>query len=439
MHPWCTSTTLLRRIYSYLCKGDVFRVSPNELSFASVTSWKAIYGPWPSGKSTFVKSPFYDMYGAGFNTGCIGSERNPRKHAQMKRTLLPGFSARALAEQETIVQSCVDNFIAQLGKNPEEGMNMTEWFEMVAFDILGEMAFGESFHCVDKGEPHFWQQMISTHLWAITVADNMRRYALVRWLGEKLLPALTVGVQRKHTGYSRARVASRLASKTDRKDFLTNVIDKVHSNEVSEEELTAHASTFVIAGGETVATALAAITYHLCKAPAVLRTMQTTIRSSFTSYEAINSVSCLQIPYLQAVINEGLRIYPPGAQGFPRVSPGAEVDGKYIPAGTELYTSAWSVTHDPTNFNKPNDFIPERWMDPNSQDIKEASQPFSLGPRGCVGKNFAYIEMSLILAKMLFMYDIKLVNDSLDWEESSHIHVMWWKPTLKVQFSARAV
>lgn len=53
---------------------------------------------------------------------------------------------------------------------------------------------------------------------------------------------------------------------------------------------------------------------------------------------------------------------------------------------TELYTSAWTVTHDPANFHKPNDFVPERWIDPDCKDVKEASQPFSLGPRGCIGR-----------------------------------------------------
>lgn len=126
----------------------------------------------------------------------------------MKRSLLAGFFARALQEQEPIVQSCVNNFVTQIGKRVgKEAIDMTEWFEMVAFDILGEMAFGESFHCVENGEPHFWQKMISTHLWAITIADNLRRYPIIKWAGERMLPKMTSEVQKKHTGYSRAKVA----------------------------------------------------------------------------------------------------------------------------------------------------------------------------------------------------------------------------------------
>ena len=84
---------------------------------------------------------------------------------------------------------------------------MTVWYEMLAFDILGEMAFGESFHCIEDGRPHYWQQMIAKHLYFITVVDNLCRYPLMRWLGGKLLPWLTIEIQNKHSGFSRAKIS----------------------------------------------------------------------------------------------------------------------------------------------------------------------------------------------------------------------------------------
>lgn len=101
-----------------------------------------------------VKSEFYDMYGSGFDSLCIGSERNPQVHSRMRKSLTPAFSTKALMEQESIVQSCIDEFIDKVGEEGarEKGLNMTKWFEMLAFDILGEMAFGETFHCIENGE-----------------------------------------------------------------------------------------------------------------------------------------------------------------------------------------------------------------------------------------------------------------------------------------------
>lgn len=142
-----------RKIFFLRLSGPVFRVSPNELSFASATSWKSIYGHPPKGKSTLIKSEFYDMYGSGYDSLCIGSERDPQNHARMKKSLSPAFSTKALMEQEEIIQRCVDGFVDKVGHESkrERGINVSDWYEMIAFDILGEMAFGETFHCVENG------------------------------------------------------------------------------------------------------------------------------------------------------------------------------------------------------------------------------------------------------------------------------------------------
>lgn len=90
---------------------------------------------------------------------------------------------------------------------------------------------------------------------------------------------------------------------------------------------------YSIAGGETTAHSLATAIYHLSKTPAALQTLNSEIRSRFKSYEEIDAAATSQLPYLHAVIHEALRIHPSGAQGFPRISPGVDIDDKYIPAG----------------------------------------------------------------------------------------------------------
>ena len=94
------------------------------------------------------------MYGSGYKKLCIGSEQDPKKHSVMKRQLSPAFSTRALLDQEAIIDECVDRFLARIDDvqhQSEGGMDMTKWFEMFSFDVFGEMAFGESFHAIEKG------------------------------------------------------------------------------------------------------------------------------------------------------------------------------------------------------------------------------------------------------------------------------------------------
>ncbi|KAI0448952.1 putative cytochrome P450 [Xylaria acuta] len=334
------------------------------LSFASIESWKDIYG-YPSGaRETCVKSEFYEGFGGGFNSSCIGSERNPKEHGRMRKAL-----------------------------------NMMGWFEMIAFDIIGEMSFGESFGSVAQGRPHFWSQIITGHLFAMTVVDTLRRYRFLVTLGKLLLP-LTTSLRKKHTQLSRDKVARRLKSTSSRADFVSLLINKVKAGEMDMEGLTAHDSTLTVAGGETVAIFLASATYYLLNTPGILARLQTEIRTAFESYSEINATRAQQLPYLQAVVAE--------------VSPGTQISGHYVPACVEVYTSSWSMTHDEKYFHDPFTFKPKRWIDPKCKDIKEASQPFSLGPRGCIGKNFAYLEINLILARILWTYDMELMNKDLD-------------------------
>ena len=284
------------------------------------------------------------MYGSGFKSLCIGSERVPQKHRQMKSSLSVAFSTKALIEQETIVTNTVNAFINRIGKdggaeNPM-GLNMTKWYEMVAFDVLGEMAFGQSFQCIENGEPHYWQEMILEHLYFITVADNLRRLPFVVTIARMLAPFMTA-VRDKHSQFTRDKVAHRLQRKSTRKDFMSNLVAKVEAGEIEREEMTAHASTLIVAGGETVATFLAATSLYLLKTPDSYSRVRDEVRECFPTYDSINAISAQRLPYLEAVISEGLRIYPPGSQGFPRLSPGAFIDGHWIPEG--VCSSGFSI------------------------------------------------------------------------------------------------
>ena len=99
-----------------------------------------------------------------------------QKHNRMKRSLANAFSSKALLEQEEIVQQCIDGFIKRLARdgNTPKGLNMTDWYEMIAFDILGEMAFGETFHCVEQG------MLVSRVSWERRITMLIRLSKLLR-------------------------------------------------------------------------------------------------------------------------------------------------------------------------------------------------------------------------------------------------------------------
>ena len=164
------------------------------------------------------------------------------------------------------------------------------------------------------------------------------------------------------------------------------MIAEREKNGTSLQELTAQAGMLVRAGSETTATTLSGITYYLCRNPRVYGKLAREVRETFSSSDQINGQSTDSLQYLKAVIEEGLRLHPPFAIGLPRVSPGEIVDDHFVPKGAVVYVSSWAATHSESNFHQAFEFIPERWIDSDCRDKKNASQPFSLGSRGCLGR-----------------------------------------------------
>lgn len=103
---------------------------------------------------------------------------------------------------------------------------------------------------------------------------------------------------------------------------------------------------------------------------------------------------------------------------------------------------AWTASNSPLNFHRQADFIPERWLSPSTmdpaspfqRDNRAASQPFSVGPRNCLGKAFALNEMRVILARMLWNFDMKLLPQSDGWERQ-RIFTLWEKGPLMVELN----
>ena len=81
------------------------------------------------------------------------SERDPAKHNEMRKYLSSAFSDRALKEQEHLVALLIDRFIEEIGTRGmgPSGLNMTSWFNLLTFDVITELAFGESFNGIESG------------------------------------------------------------------------------------------------------------------------------------------------------------------------------------------------------------------------------------------------------------------------------------------------
>jgi cytochrome P450 len=152
----------------------------------------------------------------------------------------------------------------------------------------------------------------------------------------------------------------------------------------------------------------------------------------------------------KAPVSEWLRSRDPASSAsrelpsVQQVSPGLEVEGFFVPAGTIVSANVYTMSRSPLYWADPSSFEPERWFDngPGSKyenDNRSASKPFLLGPRSCLGKQMALSTLRLVLAHLAFRYDFEMVNKEFVWErdvdmgvsfENYHrvlVHIKTWQ------------
>lgn len=215
---------------------------------------------------------------------------------------------------------------------------------------------------------------------------------------------------------------------------------KMAKSGISEPEMFANSFSITIAGSEGTATALAGATFLLLRHSREYRRAVNEVRKAFSSEAEItsNKVSA-SLPFIEAVLQETMRLYPPVSITMPRRVPegGETIDGRFVAAGTTVGVNHLSCYRSSCNFDDARRFRPERWLrtsgkHPCADDNFGAFQPFSFGPRSCLGKNLARAEMSLLLARVLWRFDLELVEteEGLSWLDKQRIWGFWQKPAL---------
>jgi len=209
---------------------------------------------------------------------------------------------------------------------------------------------------------------------------------------------------------------------------------------MSHPEIELLGSTLVMAGSETSATLLSGAIYYLLKNPTWLEKLQAEVRGAFPEDAQITFTNTAHLKLLNAVIYETFRLYPPVPGALPRVVPknGATVAGTAFPPDTKIGIPQYAAYRSKRNFTDPETFAPDRFMDNEAyaQDKRSIMQPFSVGPRNCIGQSLAWAEMRTILSRLVWNFDMKLVDPNEAWEKQKTF-VLWDKSSLMVKLQVR--
>ncbi|KAI8949521.1 isotrichodermin C-15 hydroxylase [Xylaria longipes] len=421
--------------------GPVVRIGPNHLSFTDIKAWKDIYGHRVGndlhsnemGKSaTFVKTI------REVPTSIINADRE--EHSRFRRALSHGFSDAAMRQQEPEIVKYVDLLIERLHEECDQGnkkLNLEAWFNWTTFDVVGNLVFGQSFNCLKNSETHPWIEFIFKSIkgGATLVAMTYLGFADLVQVLFRLGSFSILRVQQ----YTDAMVESRLSMKQSREDLFEGLVKRQDDWNLSFKKLSSNAFILVLAGSETTATTLSGATYLLLTHPEVLEKLKHEVRSSFQDASQININTVGNLKYMLAILNESLRLYPPVTAGLVRSVPkgGADIAGHFAPEGTLVEVQHWAVNHSKENWADPWEFKPERFLGTNEEALQagnklEALQAFNVGPRNCIGRNLAYAEMRIILARLIFEFDLKLDAGSADWIKKQKAYTLWDRVPLGV-------
>ncbi|KAG2414032.1 hypothetical protein HFD88_003223 [Aspergillus terreus] len=422
--------------------GDVVRTAPDELSYATGDAWKGIYGHASAGKKATEKDMRF--YGPSFNDAPDIIRASGPDHARFRRNFSNAFSDRALREQQSLICRYVDMLIdkikVEIEIDPLAKVEMVRLYNLTTFDIMGDLTFGDPLDLLKGTGNTGWVSSVFSSVKRGAFRRASRYYPWAALLVKLSIPRSVIEKAANHFRACVERVDWRVNQKLDKPDIWGLVLDQKENLRLTRAEMHANSQVFMLAGTETTATALSGLTYQLLLNPDKLERITKEVRDTFKRDSDIDITTLAQMKYLNACIEEGLRMYPPVPAGLPRLTPpeGMVICGEYVPGKTAVSVAQWATYRSPKNFKRADEFLPERWTDPSfSTDDKSAFQPFSFGPRNCLGKNLAYHEMRLILAKVLYNFDLVVAPELVGWDKQKSFTI-WEKNDLMVQLKPRA-
>ncbi|KAG0648783.1 Benzoate-para-hydroxylase [Hyphodiscus hymeniophilus] len=425
--------------------GKVVRIGFNHVSIADERGLETVYAHG----NGFLKDHFYEAFVVG-TTGVFNT-RDRVDHTRKRKMIAHAFSPKSVGEFEPHMTSNVQRWVTQLDRisssTPPDSfteMNAMPWFSYLAFDIIGDLAFGAPFGMVSKGKDETEVQLIpgGPISYAPAVEVLNRRGEVSSTLG--LLPALRpwakylpdpffrlgVSAVQNLNGIAVAAVAARLdaaekgVAGEERNDLLTRLVQgkDAAGQKMGRKEVTAEALTQLIAGSDTISNTCCAVFYWILHgeraAPgSIIPRLQAELDAAIAEGVEVASYSQVKhLPFLKRCIDEGMRLHSTSALGLPRIvtaPEGITFESSHFPCGTVLSVPSFTIHHLEEIWGPDvEDFKPDRWLNLSTRQ-KMAFNPFSYGPRACVGQNVAVMELQIIIGSVFRRYAFELHQKKL--------------------------
>ncbi|KAI0399660.1 benzoate 4-monooxygenase cytochrome P450 [Xylaria palmicola] len=403
--------------------GPVVRIGPNTVSFSSPEALHIIHGS----RQAYPKSSFYKPTAATFEGAPLMNlfaARDVNYHSNLKKTVGGLYTKAAVLGLEPKIEECVRLFTQKMETlvSGESGtrLDMSQWVHLFAFDCLGELNASQKFGFLESGRDIQGmiegsdRILIKTGLFAqAPILQYVRRIMEATRGPAKINPVMK---------YASNLVRERLEKPTAKPDMLNNFIQlqKAQPDNLSTREIIGAMYINLMAGHDVLAVSIRAVLYYVARNPAVEKRLRAELAAWGPGTIPYTELS--KLPYLDAVILESLRIHGNLGLVNERVTPpgGAVIDGYRIPGGTIVGINPWVIHRNTSIFGEDVDaFRPERWLDGSEESVMEMKRnlfSFGAGPRMCIGKNIAMMQLCKFLSEFYRRFEAKLAEPEKDWD-----------------------
>ncbi|APA05859.1 hypothetical protein SS1G_01757 [Sclerotinia sclerotiorum 1980 UF-70] len=409
--------------------GPIVRIAPHEYSIDDVQAARVIYS---TAGGSFPKAPWYRAWmplDSGPET--LFTERNPHRHSAQRRKVANHYSMSSLVGYEIYVDNCTELLSRRFGELANSGniVDLHHWLQCYAFDVIGEITFGKRFGLLDMGEDK------DGVFKALDSGTSYSTFAGIwSWVHGFLLPIMPkTGGLAYLVDFTESSISEKIKllrdprSGENEREGTPDIMTKILMASEKDPEKITRADLFntcfanIGAGSDTTAITLSSVLYHLFKHPETYHRLREEIETAAKEGRVSDPVTFKEahgLPYLQAVIKEGLRVHPAVGLGLQRVVPagGTTIANQFIPGGStvginayvaHLNTSVWGLDADT--------WRPERWLEIEEQgrggEVEKYFFSFGMGSRTCIGKNISLLEINKLIPQLMRRFDFELDTD----------------------------
>jgi cytochrome P450 len=387
-------------------------------------------------RSLFTRGEWYTCLKLHPDHENVVSLVDERQHLELRNRMSPGYAGKDNAHLEQDVDEQLQKFFDLVNSKylsrPEEGVfrtvDLSRITSFFTLDIISKIAFGQTFGFLERDEDPFgYLENLKQFLPAIIVfgvyteLTKILKISLMKAALPKSTDKRGLG---RVMGFAKERVDERFGPKpVVRQDMLGSFI----KHGLTQEELESETLTQITAGSDSTASSLRLTLHFICTAPPILERLLAEVEAAIAagqiSRPIIKDSEARQLPYLQACIKEGLRVYPPVtglmAKLVPKDGVTIDVDGtdKFVPPGVQIAWNSWGMMRHQSIFGPDCEiYRPERWLPKDNSEKEQAriakmtetvSMCFGTGRFGCLGRGVATMELNKAIIETLLRFNLQ--------------------------------